>query len=90
MRRTPSLFSESSNPNHLTQRERQILQLLAQGLSNKAIATALCLSEKTIGTHMKSIFEKMGVHNRVAAVRAGERLGLINAGEESEPDQKEA
>jgi DNA-binding CsgD family transcriptional regulator len=31
---------------------------------------------------MQSIFEKLGVHNRVAAVRVGERLGLINAGEE--------
>ncbi len=81
MRWTPSPFADTPNPDHLTQREHQILQLLANGLSNKEIAAALCLSDKTVGTHMKSLFDKLGVHNRVMAVRAGERLGLINADE---------
>jgi DNA-binding NarL/FixJ family response regulator len=61
----------------ITPRESQVLQLLASGLSNKEIAAALCLSDKTVATHMKSIFEKLGVHNRVLAVRAGQDLGLL-------------
>lgn len=45
----------------ITPRESQVLQLLASGLSNKEIAAALCLSDKTVATHMKSIFEKSWV-----------------------------
>lgn len=82
MRWIPSFFADPSNPNHLTQREYQILQLLANGLSNKEIAIALCLSDKTVGTHMKSLFGKLDVHNRVMAVRIGQNLGLINSDED--------
>ncbi len=69
-----------SNP--LTRRELQILQLLVRGLSNKEIATALCLSDQTIATHMKSIFDKLGVHNRLMAVRVGIDLGIIDLNKE--------
>ncbi len=51
----------------LTQRERQILQELAKGASNKAIAHALDLSEKTVKHHMTNILQKLQVRNRVEA-----------------------
>jgi DNA-binding NarL/FixJ family response regulator len=82
MRRTPSFFADSSNPHDLTHREQHILRLLANGLSNKAIATTLCLSHQTVATHLKTLYDKLGVHNRVMAVRAGHKLGLISADEE--------
>lgn len=51
----------------LTQRERQILELVAAGLSNKEIAGQIYLSEKTIKYHMTKIMQKLHVRNRVAA-----------------------
>ena len=61
----------------LTPRELEVLELLAEGLSNRAIATALAISEHTVKFHVSSIFGKLGVENRTAAVRRGVRLGLI-------------
>lgn len=52
----------------LTQREREVLELLGQGLTNKEMAEALVISENTIKRHMKAIFAKLEVNNRVAAV----------------------
>ena len=51
----------------LTQREREILQELSKGASNKAIASALNLSEKTVKHHMTNILQKLQVRNRVEA-----------------------
>ncbi len=65
------------HPPFITPRERQVLQQLALGLSNKEIAATLCLSEQTVATHIKSIFGKLGVRNRVLAVGVGLDLGLI-------------
>lgn len=55
----------------LTPREQQVLSLLRDGLSNKGIARRLNLSEVTIKSHLSSMFRKMGVQNRVQAVRLG-------------------
>jgi DNA-binding NarL/FixJ family response regulator len=52
---------------HLTRREREVLELVAQGLSNKEIARALVITTNTVKRHLKSIFEKLGVHTRAAA-----------------------
>ncbi len=52
----------------LTDRERQILALLAQGLSNKAIAARLYLSVRTVEGHLAKLYERLGVHSRVEAV----------------------
>lgn len=52
----------------LTDRERQVLELLGQGLSNKEMAEALVISENTIKRHLKAIFAKLAVNNRAAAV----------------------
>ena len=61
----------------LTSRELDVLSLLAEGLTNKAIAQRLRISEYTVKFHVNTIFRKLGVQNRTeAAVRAA-RLGLI-------------
>ncbi len=52
----------------LTEREREVLELLAQGLTNKVIAERLQVSTNTVKRHLKAIFEKWGVHTRAAAV----------------------
>lgn len=61
----------------LTDRETEVLQLLAQGLANKQIALELDISAHTIKFHVSSIYTKLGVTNRTEAVTHGARLGLI-------------
>lgn len=61
----------------LTDRERQVLQLLAQGLSNKQIAAALSISEHTVKFHVSAIYGKLGAANRTEAVRLGVQQGLV-------------
>jgi NarL family two-component system response regulator YdfI len=61
----------------LTDREMEVLQLLAQGLANKQIALQLSISEHTVKFHVSSIYTKLGVSNRTEAVRMGVRRGLI-------------
>ncbi len=54
--------------NALSPREREVLALLVQGLSNRAIAETLVISPNTVKRHLQAIFEKLGVNNRAAAV----------------------
>ena len=61
----------------LTDREGEILQLLARGLANKQIAARLGISEHTVKFHVSAIYSKLGVTNRTEAVSRGARLGLI-------------
>lgn len=61
----------------LTARETEILKLLSRGMTNKAIADHLCISEKTAGNHVTSILTKLDAHNRLEAVRHAEQVGLI-------------
>jgi DNA-binding NarL/FixJ family response regulator len=61
----------------LTGREIQVLELLAEGLPNKAIAQRLGISDQTIKFHVASISGKLGARNRTDAVRRAVRLGLI-------------
>lgn len=61
----------------LTDREREILQLIARGLPNKAIATELHISEHTVKFHVGSIFDKLAVSSRAEAVAQAARSGLI-------------
>jgi DNA-binding NarL/FixJ family response regulator len=61
----------------LTAREIQVLERLAEGLSNKAIGARLGISEQTVKFHVASIAGKLGAHNRTDAVRRGVRRGLV-------------
>jgi DNA-binding NarL/FixJ family response regulator len=61
----------------LTARERDVLQHLAEGLPNRAIAEALGISEHTVKFHLASIFGKLGAGTRTKAVRLGLRQGLV-------------
>ena len=61
----------------LTAREIQVLELLAEGLSNKAIAERLAISDQTVKFHVASISGKLGATNRTDAVRRAVRRGLI-------------
>ena len=62
----------------LSPREAEVLQLLSLGLLNKEIAFRLQISEHTVKYHISSIFSKLGAANRVEAIRAGIRLGLVD------------
>ena len=61
----------------LTARETEVLKLVAEGLSNKAIAQELSLSEHTVKFHLNAIMGKLDVQSRTAAVVQATRLGLI-------------
>ncbi len=60
----------------LTQRETDILALLAEGMSNRDISRALFLSEKTVKAHLAAIFRKLGVTNRTQAAMAAVSMGI--------------
>lgn len=61
----------------LTDRETEVLQLLARGKANKQIAFDLAISEHTVKFHISSIYTKLGAGNRTEAVRFGVRRGLV-------------
>jgi DNA-binding NarL/FixJ family response regulator len=72
------LFGQVGNPRpDLTQREREVVRLMADGHSNRAIAETLFLSEATVKTHLVRIYRKLGVDNRAAAVSEAVRRGLL-------------
>lgn len=58
-------------------RQTEVLQLIANGYTNKQIADALNISENTVKTHLKLIFRKLGVNKRTACVRKAQTLGII-------------
>ena len=62
---------------HITRRELEILQLIAQGLSNREIAGRLFVSENTIKTHSCRVFDKLGARRRTQAVQRGKEFGLL-------------
>jgi len=68
---------EEANKPTLTQREQEILLLIAKGVSNAEAAKLLHLSKATIRTHLEHIYRKLDVANRVEAVTEGLRKGLI-------------
>jgi DNA-binding NarL/FixJ family response regulator len=63
---------------HITNRQKEILHLLSQGLLNKQIATELGISTNTVKAHLYEIFRSLNVKNRTAAVKAAFQQGLIS------------
>jgi DNA-binding CsgD family transcriptional regulator len=63
----------------LTERELEVLQLLAQGLLATSIASRLALSPRTVHKHLGNIYDKLGVHDRLVAVSLARRRGLVGA-----------
>lgn len=71
----------------LTERERRVLELVAQGRSNKEIARALQISAETVKTHLKNTFDKLGVKQRAQAVLVAQSLDLLGAGTAGKPQE---
>ena len=61
----------------ITPREQEILELIANGLSNREIAEKLFVSENTVKTHSSRLFDKLSARRRTQAVQLGKELGLI-------------
>jgi NarL family two-component system response regulator LiaR len=61
----------------ITRRELEILELIANGLSNREIAEKLFVSENTVKTHSSRLFDKLSARRRTQAVQMGKELGLI-------------
>jgi DNA-binding NarL/FixJ family response regulator len=77
-RRSVDVASDDGPPvEPLTGRETQVLELMAEGLPNKAIAAELGISDQTVKFHVSSIAGKLGASNRTDAVRRAVRRGLI-------------
>ena len=69
------------SPETLTERETEVLQLLARGKANKQIATGLYVTEKTVKAHVSSILAKLGVQSRTQAALYAVRAGLVSVRE---------
>jgi len=69
------------SPEKLTERETEVLRLLAQGKPNKEIAADLVIGEKTVKTHVSNILSKLGVSSRTQAALYAVRIGLVSDAE---------
>lgn len=67
------------SPEALTERETDVLRLIAEGKANKEIAALLSIGEKTVKTHVSSILAKLGVQSRTQAALYAARIGLVAA-----------
>jgi two-component system, NarL family, response regulator LiaR len=68
-------------PEALTERETEVLRLLARGQSNKEIARSLTISDRTAKTHVGNILAKLGLPSRTQAALYAVRIGLVSADE---------
>jgi PAS domain S-box-containing protein len=73
----PSLPTGVEPQPRLTPRQREVLELVAAGLSTSEIAKKLTLSTETVRNHLRSVFRELHVHNRPEAIAAARRLGLL-------------
>ncbi len=62
----------------LTDRQKQVVSLLAVGKANKEIALEFCISDKTVKSHLSEIFKRLNVSNRTQAVHQARKLGFLN------------
>jgi DNA-binding NarL/FixJ family response regulator len=91
-RRLVRQFMAKPRPGHtvpaltqLSERERQVFEQLAGGLSNADIARTLFVSEATVKTHINRLFAKLGVRDRVQAVIFAYESGFVCAGQRGQP-----
>ena len=68
---------DATDDSGLTSREMEVLRSLAGGARNNQIATQLGIAERTVKAHLASIYQKLGVESRGAAVAAAQRRGLL-------------
>ena len=71
--------STKVHPHGLTTREVEVLSLLCQGMRNAEIAARLSRSVRTVDHHLASVFAKLGVDSRLAAIQVAQRAGLAGA-----------
>jgi DNA-binding NarL/FixJ family response regulator len=64
----------------LTTREVEVLQLLSEGMTLHQVARRLRISPRTVETHVSKTYRKLGVHNRVQALREAANLGVVQIG----------
>ena len=76
---TKSKVDQSELIEPLSDREIEVLQLIAEGLTNPEISLRLCVSLNTVKTHTRNIYAKLGVHTRTQAVARGRALGIIRS-----------
>ncbi len=76
--RFATLSRQTQSPELLSEREKEVLRLMATGAANKAIASALFISESTVKTHVQSIFQKLDVSDRTGAVTQALQRGIIS------------
>ena len=65
----------------LTKRQRQILQLMATGLTTRQMAARLALSDRTVETHIGNLYQRLGVRNRTQAIHQAVALNLVDLNE---------
>jgi DNA-binding NarL/FixJ family response regulator len=71
------ILSQAFQPISLTEREREVLRLLAEGRTDREVADRLKLAVSTVRNHSQRILEKLGVHSRVEAIRRARRRGWV-------------
>ena len=77
-RQVAERLSERLRRPQLTERERDVLEALVKGRSNKEIGTTLCISEDTVKTHLKTLFAKLRVRDRTGAAVEAIRHGIVH------------
>lgn len=76
------------SPEPLTERETDVLRLLARGQSNKEIALGLSIGEKTVKTHVSNVLAKLGVPSRTQAALYAVRIGLVSLNASNPPAER--
>jgi DNA-binding NarL/FixJ family response regulator len=79
--RPSSVLPAPEQMRRLTHREREVLVLIAHGLTNQAVAAHLIVSQATVRTHLGRILVKLGLHDRAQAVAAAYQCGLVRPGD---------
>lgn len=77
-RHVAARLTERSERQQLTERERDVLEALIKGRSNKEIASSLCISEDTVKSHLKTLFAKLRVRDRTGAAVEAIRHGIVH------------